>query len=62
MTVIALRFACLGLKTNVRSSMKDESVLDALLTREAVDVFENGAVPFGEIELRMAAREHRLQW
>ena len=36
--------------------------LEALLSREAVDVFANGAVGFDELWLRDDSRNHRVPW
>ena len=40
----------------------DGCVLEALLSREAVDVFANGAVGFDELRLRDDSRNHRVPW
>ena len=37
-------------------------MLEALLSREAVDVFANGAVGFDELRLRDDSRNHRVPW
>ena len=41
------------LKDRHRSVLGDGRVLDALVSRQAVDVFANGAVSFRELELRL---------
>ena len=51
-----------ALKGKDRSSLGDGRVLEALLSREAVDVFANGAVGFDELRLRDDSRNHRVPW
>lgn len=50
------------MKDRHRSVLGDGRVLDALVSRQAVDVFANGAVSFRELELRQDAYTHRLPW
>ena len=50
------------MKDRHRSVLGDGRVLDALVSRQAVDVFANGAVSFRELELRQDAHTHRLPW
>ena len=51
-----------SMKDRHRSVLGDGRVLDALVSRQAVDVFANGAVSFRELELRQDAHTHRLPW
>ena len=51
-----------ALKGKDRSSLGDGHVLEALLSREAVDVFANGAMGFDELRLRDDSRNHRVPW
>ena len=51
-----------SMKDRHHSVLGDGRVLDALVSRQAVDVFANGAVSFRELELRQDAHTHRLPW
>ena len=51
-----------SMKDRHRSVLGDGRVLDALISRQAVDVFANGTVSFRELELRQDAHTHRLPW
>ena len=51
-----------ALKGKYRSMLRDGCVVDALLSRQAVDAFANASVSFGDIQLRLDAHKHRLRW
>ena len=51
-----------ALKGKYRSMLRDGCVVDALLSRQAVDAFADASVSFGDIQLRLDAHKHRLRW
>ena len=51
-----------ALKGKYRNALKDGAVIDALLTREAVDAFADASVSFHDLRLRFDALTHRLKW
>jgi len=51
-----------ALKGKYRNALKDGAVIDALLTREAVDAFADASVSFQDLRLRFDALTHRLRW